>query len=152
MPVTAPAPPTRFELRLLGGLGALDADGAHLSVRPQALQLLTYLALRRGATVDPLQIVEAFWPGYGEQGLNVLQTLIWLLRRAFGARIVATEHLEGGRLERAAALWEGVIALDPLAEQAYEGLIECHEAAGRDDAARRIRRGFRRILDESMGA
>jgi ATP/maltotriose-dependent transcriptional regulator MalT/DNA-binding SARP family transcriptional activator len=120
-----------LELRMLGGL-ELKGPGGQPSqppnLRPLALRLLAYLALRRGATLNPEQIAEALWPGSSEDMRPTLQTLVWQLRRALGSGIVLTygggycfdppypvwtdveafgEKLRQGRLAEAVALYRG---------------------------------------------
>lgn len=117
-----------LELRMLGGLELRAPGGQPSGLRPLALRLLAYLALRRGATVSPEQIAQALWPDSSEDMRPTLQTLVWQLRRALGSGIVLTygggycfdppypvwtdveafsERLRQGRLAEAVALVQG---------------------------------------------
>lgn len=120
------APPA-LSLRLLGRLELRDG-GSVLKLRPQALQLLAYLALRRGSTTDVWQLLDALWPERGERMKATLQTLVWLLRRNLGKGVIANnatgytfdpagqvwvdveafrQHLRAGQLEEAIRLYRG---------------------------------------------
>lgn len=219
VPTLAPVVRTqqRFKLYLLDGISLQGPDGEALRIRPQALKLLAYLALRRGATVEPEQLIDALWPQRGNEMRPTMQTLVWLLRRNVHERLVVTratgyafdpdklvwldieefaqnlrekrfaesveiyrgellpgvdwadlerrhlenrflhalevlaeEHCEKGRSEEGIALYERIIAIDPLAEDAYRRLIACHEKAGREDAAERLRREFAQRLEREL--
>ncbi|MEX2535208.1 MAG: BTAD domain-containing putative transcriptional regulator [Trueperaceae bacterium] len=118
----------RIRLYLLGGVTVEGSDGETIRIRPLALRLLGYLALRRGATVDPEQLIEALWPGRGSEMRPTMQTLIWLLRRSLHEYVIGTHpsgytfdpnglvwtdteefghSLERARLEEAVALYRG---------------------------------------------
>lgn len=117
-----------LELRMLGGLELKAPGGQPSNLRPLALRLLAYLALHRGATLNPEHIAEALWPGSSQDMRPTLQTLVWQLRRALGSGIVLTygggycfdppypvwtdaeafgEKLRQGHLAEAVALYRG---------------------------------------------
>ncbi|MEX2542001.1 MAG: BTAD domain-containing putative transcriptional regulator [Trueperaceae bacterium] len=210
--------PPRFRLYLLGDLTLEGPEGSRSRVRPQALRLLAYLAMRRGSTVDPAQLIDALWPDRGNEMRPTMQTLIWLLRRKLHERLVVTHtsgyafdpdalvwvdveefsrslrgerfeecislyrgellpgiewadlerrHLENrflhalerladdrceaGRSDEGIELYERIVAIDPLAENASRKLVACHQKAGRHDAAQRFRREFAQRLEQELG-
>jgi ATP/maltotriose-dependent transcriptional regulator MalT/DNA-binding SARP family transcriptional activator len=87
-------PRGRFRLWLLGDLTLEGPEGEPPKTRPQALRLLAYLALRRGATVDAEQLIDALWPGRDNEMRPTMQTLIWSLRRNLHERVIVT-HASG---------------------------------------------------------
>lgn len=122
-----------FDLRLFGGPAITGAAGDRIALRPQALELLAFLALRRGATVESSRICDALWPESSRDMRRNLQTLVWLLRRAIGEKVVVTRsrgysfdpegsvqvdvesfsaYLRAGELEAALDLYRGELLPD----------------------------------------
>lgn len=81
------AAPDRFEARVhaLGHFHVTSADGVVMAVRrPQSMELLKLLTLRRGHPVPHAEIVSALWPsGAPAHPTEALRALVHDLRKAF---------------------------------------------------------------------
>jgi len=136
------------QVRLLGGVGAVDAAGDPLDVGPPKCRLtLAALALSRGEAVPVPRLVDLVW---GEEppatARKILQGYVSQLRRVLGpgaiATVAAAYRLErdvavdvhrfrsaaaDGDIDGALALWAGppLAGLDPVGLQpAVDGLVE----------------------------
>ena len=126
-------PPTpRVELRSLGGLQLVGADGAALSpilARPRLVALLAYLAaaphgLRRRDTILGL-----LWPESDQKhARGALRQSLYLLRQAFGDAVLVRRGEDELGVDPA-ALWYDGVAFDQACD------------AGRSDDALGLYRG-----------
>src|SRR5215510_12172686 len=77
-----------MELRILGPVEAVDADGVLPLPRPKQRALLAYLVLHAGRAVSVDSIVDALWPAPPRTVREGLQNLVSQLRDALGAELI----------------------------------------------------------------